>query len=177
MRVIPETSEQLSYLIRLDFDENDERIKIGGSGRTILVDYWRAPSILHVPVDVMTNERELLQGQFAARGMASTLLIENVQRSYTSLFFLFIIHRDLFLSILIIFFLWLRLVDYLECFLLGYFLRFLCISWRYLINYYRFMDEKKEETRKDRSLWNNKAGNEFTTNYHTNAEVINPFNR
>jgi len=113
LRVIPETAEQLSYLIRLDFDENDERIKIGGSRRTILVDYWRAPSILHVPVDVMTNERELLQGQFAARGMASTLLIENVQRSYTSLFFLFIIQRDLFLSILIIF-LWLRLKDSLR---------------------------------------------------------------
>jgi len=70
LRVIPETVDQLSVLIRLNELINNE----------FVIDYWREPSSLHVPIDVMTSNPEILKIQLELNGLSSTVLIHDVQR-------------------------------------------------------------------------------------------------
>lgn len=72
MKTIPRTKDQLSFLVELDQE--------GSVPPGTVVDYWRGPSVLHVPVDMMTKDRQFLQGQLDRLDMASTILIKDVQR-------------------------------------------------------------------------------------------------
>lgn len=69
MSIVPTTKDQLSYLIRLDGSDSE-------------LDFWRGPSVLNAPVDVMVDpaNHELLENKLRSRGMNPTVLVHDVKR-------------------------------------------------------------------------------------------------
>lgn len=72
---MPKTEDQLSYLIQMDNGDSE-------------LDFWRGPSALESPVDVMADPQfnRVLEDELKSRGMDPSILVQDVQRSFTTIF-------------------------------------------------------------------------------------------
>ena len=76
LRVTPETTEQLIYLVNLSLTPDS----VGWPAGNKVLDFWRDPTRLHESVDIFTEDGPLLDSQLRSRDMNPIILMDDVQR-------------------------------------------------------------------------------------------------
>lgn len=76
LRVTPETTEQLSYLVSLSLTPDTARWPI----EVNVLDFWRDPTRLGGSVDILTNYSSFLEQELFSKGMSPLVLMDDVQR-------------------------------------------------------------------------------------------------
>lgn len=77
LRVTPETTEQLAYLVNLSLTPDTKGWPTGDDNA---LDFWRDPTGLGWPVDILTNNGAFLERELTSRGMSPSMLMDDVQR-------------------------------------------------------------------------------------------------
>nr|CAH0108893.1 unnamed protein product [Daphnia galeata] len=75
LRVTPETTEQLSYLVSLSLTPDTARWPI----EVNVLDFWRDPTRLGGSVDILTNYSSFLEQELFSKGMSPLVLMDDVQ--------------------------------------------------------------------------------------------------
>ncbi|XP_046651366.1 carboxypeptidase A2-like [Daphnia pulicaria] len=76
LRVTPETTEQLAYLVNLSLTPDTKGWPTGDDNA---LDFWRDPTGLGGPVDILTNNGAFLERELTSRGMYPSMLMDDVQ--------------------------------------------------------------------------------------------------